>query len=141
MRHIAKPHYLLFSESARVKSTGAELVRTGSWRFQLESIDGSATFAAMDEETGMTNERLELLAVVRGLEALDQPSQVTLVTSSRYVSHGIRFGLAGWRETRWCWEYFGRMTPICNADLWRTSQSIRFSCTACTTRGLTSASA
>ena len=121
MTSLDKPHYLLFSESGvgkrGTKSSG--LARPGSWRFQLESIDGRATFSAMDEETGMSGERLELLAVVRGLEALDQPSQVTLVTNSRYVSHGLRFGLAGWRESSWEWEHFGRRTPVANADLWQ----------------------
>ena len=39
-------------------------------------------------------ERLELLAVVRGLEGLEQPSRVTLVTSSRYVSRGLTMACA-----------------------------------------------
>ncbi len=67
----------------------------------------------------MSPERLELLAVVRGLEALEQPSKVTLVTTSRVVRRGLRFGLELWRENQWHWERFGRMAPIKNADLWQ----------------------
>ena len=43
---------------------------------------------AADDEAEATPERLELLAVVRGLEALDQPSRVTLVTGSRFLCWG-----------------------------------------------------
>ena len=64
-------------------------------------------------------ERLELLSVVRGLEALDQPARVTLITSSRYVRLGLRYGLEEWRRNRWCWEHFGKLVPIKNQDLWQ----------------------
>ena len=83
----SQPHFLLISgaESGRYSS--------GRWRFLLESVDGRSVLEASDEEQGVAGERLELLAVVRGLEALEQPSRVTLVTSSRHVSRGFRFGL------------------------------------------------
>ena len=40
-----------------------------------------------------------LLAVVRGLEALPEPSRVTLVTTSGWIRRGLRFGLDNWRDT------------------------------------------
>ena len=61
----------------------------------------------------------ELLAVVRGLEALQQPSRVTLVTPSRYVARGIVRCLDDWRASQWQWERFGRVEPIRDHDLWR----------------------
>ena len=64
-------------------------------------------------------ERLELLAVVRGLEALEQPSRVTLVTPSKYVNRGLTYGLAEWRANDWQWEHFGEMVPVKNRDLWQ----------------------
>ena len=64
-------------------------------------------------------ERLELLAVVRGLEALDQPSRVTLVTPSKYVHRGLLYGLEEWRTNGWSWEHFGQMVPVKNRDLWQ----------------------
>ncbi len=82
---------------------------------------------AADEEPGTPADRLELLAIVRGLEALDQPSRVTLFTASRYVARGLRFGLESWRESDWQWERFGQMQPVKNADLWqRIDQAMRF---------------
>jgi hypothetical protein len=72
-----------------------------------------------DEEATACGERLELLAVVRGLEALDGPARVTLVTKSRYVSRGLRFGMAEWRVNDWQWERFGRVVPVKDHDLWQ----------------------
>jgi ribonuclease HI len=119
---VPAPHYLLFSESeggrvtADTQQSGG---RRGQWRFVLETVDGSSRLEAADEEADLPENRLELLAVVRGLEALGQPSRVTLVTPSRYVNRGFRYGLDQWRENGWCWERFGEMTPIKNRDLWQ----------------------
>ncbi len=109
---VATPHYLLFSESCRKSSQG-------QWRFVLQSIDGTEQFEAADAEPDARGERLELLAVVRGLEALAQPSRVTLVTPSRYVNRGLTYGLAEWRVNGWRWEHFGEMVPVKNRDLWQ----------------------
>lgn len=119
MRKPERPHFLLFSATEPQAEGSRGPDAGGRWRFQLESLDGSATFGAADREPAMDAARLELLAVVRGLEALDGPCRVTLVTPSRYVRRGIRFGLRGWRESDWCWEAFGRMQRVPNADLWR----------------------
>jgi ribonuclease HI len=129
------PHYLLFSESSYPSSNRANLPdQDGGWRFVLEAVDGSATMEASDREQGVSISRLDLLAVVRGLEALPQPSRVTLVTTSRYVSRGLRFGLAEWRENGWQWEDFGRMSPINNADLWqRVDRAMRIHTVQCRT--------
>jgi len=106
-------HYLLFAE-AQVDSAEA-----GSWRFRLERVGSNFRFAATDEEPDCRLERLELLAVVRGLEALEAPSRVTLVTRSRYVSRGLRRGLEEWRSNDWHWERFGAWAPVRDADLWQ----------------------
>ncbi len=89
------------------------------WSFRLAADDGEVHLEATDFESDVTLERLGLLAVVRGLEALDQPSHVTLMNPSRVVSRGLRYGLDLWRETKWHWERFGQMTLIRNADLWQ----------------------
>jgi len=89
------------------------------WRFQLRTADGAPKIEAEDVEPNLSGERLQLLAVVRGLEALDEPSRVTLMTPSCYVREGIRYGLPEWRKNGWRWECFGQMVPIKNGDLWR----------------------
>lgn len=127
-----QPHYLLFSEAALApeESSGA-----ASWRFVLEHVQTDTRFSASDAEpmSGLdagaraSAERLELLAVVRGLEALDGPARVTLVTKSRYVSRGLKRGLAEWRNNGWRWERFGKLAPVRDADLWqRVDQALKF---------------
>jgi len=115
---VATPHYLLFSESCQKNSQG-------KWRFVLQTIDGTEQFEAADAEPDAQGERLVLLAVVRGLEALGQPSRVTLVTSSKYVNRGLKYGLSEWRANDWQWEHYGEMVPVKNQDLWQRLEAAR----------------
>jgi len=124
---VATPHFLLFSESSRKN-------QQGQWRFVLQSLDGAEQLEAADDEPEVQGERLELLAVVRGLEALEQPSRVTLVTPSKYVNRGLTFGLEEWRTNGWEWEHYGEMVPVKNRDLWqRVDQALRFHQLECRT--------
>lgn len=119
------PHFLLFSEASRA-------IDRGAWRFLLQSADGQEQFEAADEEPAVRGERLELLAVIRGLEALPAPSRVTLVTPSRYVSRGLNYGLDEWRANDFRWERFGELVPIKNRDLWqRVDRALQFHEVAC----------
>ena len=115
--HPPAPHFLLYSEAAAAADSQQAL--PGRWRFVLRNEAGETALQAADDEDGATPERLELLAIVRALESLDQPSGVTLVTSSRNVRRGLTYGLPLWRESAWQWERFGQMTPVKNGDLWR----------------------
>lgn len=110
---LVAPRYKLLAEARPVDD------QTLAWHFVLESVDGRFVLAADDVEPEAPSDRVELLAVVRGLEALDHPARVTLSTPSRYVSHGLRHGLDQWRENGWQWESFGQMTVIKNVDLWK----------------------
>jgi ribonuclease HI len=109
------PHYLLFTEAKYVSQPSPG----GRWRFVLEQIGTAARFEEADTESGIRGERLQLLSVVRGLEALEQQSHVTLITSSKYVGRGIRRGISQWRKNNWQWEKFGTLTLIKNHDLWQ----------------------
>ena len=113
MDNCSCPHFLLFSE-AQTDDTGHP-----RWRFALENVDSQQRLAASAEEEGAGAERAELLAAVRGLEALEQPSRVTLVTNSRYVARGIARDLDQWRSSGWTWERFGKQVPVRDEDLWR----------------------
>jgi ribonuclease HI len=106
------PHFLLFSEGTLDNNQPG-------WKFDLQSIGGDQRFSAADIEYETRASRMELLAVVRGLEALGQPSRVTLLTRSRYVRRGIRRELGLWRDRRWRWERFGNVVPIRDHDLWQ----------------------
>jgi ribonuclease HI len=85
----------------------------------LESGDGSHSLKVEDDEPDTQGERLELLALVRGLEAVPQPARVTVVATSPYVNRVLSGGLEEWRASDWQWERHGEMVPVKNADLWR----------------------
>ena len=63
-----------------------------------------------------TNNRMELTAAIRGLEALTRPCAVHLSTDSRYVMDGLTKWLAGWQKNGW---KTAAKQPVKNADLWQ----------------------
>jgi len=67
-------------------------------------------------EAATTNNRMELMAVIAGLEALKEPCEVTVVTDSQYVYNGMTKGWAlGWRARGW---HKADRSPALNPDLW-----------------------
>ena len=67
-------------------------------------------------EKNTTNNRMELMAVIVGLEALKEPCKGTVVTDSKYVSDAVTKGWAeGWRKKGW--KRSGG-APALNPDLW-----------------------
>lgn len=114
-----KPHYLLFCEGTAGQAFGFPEDDSSRWRFVLENVETGLKTEAWDHESILHPDRISLMAVIRGLEALDQPSKVTLVTTNRYVARGLQYGLVEWRENDFCWEHFGSIQPIRNQDLWR----------------------
>lgn len=67
-------------------------------------------------EAQTTNNRMELMAAIRGLEALNEPCEVTLVTDSEYVKKGITEWMANWKKRGW---KTAAKKPVANADLWQ----------------------
>jgi ribonuclease HI len=114
---LAAPHFLLYAEAAHCADSAA--CDAGRWRFVLRLPSGETSLEAADEEQETSPERLELLAVIRGLEALSQPSRVTLLSGSRAIRRGLEQGLSNWRENDWQWERYGRLAPVKNCDLWQ----------------------
>ena len=90
----------------------------GRWRFTLEVADGETILDAEDHDFGDLN-RLTLLAAVRGLESLEGPSVVTLLSNNRYLIRSLSNSLPRWRQNNFMWEHFGRRIDVQHADLWR----------------------
>ena len=70
-------------------------------------------------EPQTTNNRMELTAAVRGLEALKRRSQVELLTDSVYVGKGISEWLPKWKANGWRRKEKNKLVPIANEELWR----------------------
>ena len=67
-------------------------------------------------ESNSTNNRMELTAVIRALEALKRPCQVELTTDSKYVIQGITEWIGNWKRRGW---KTASKKPVLNVDLWQ----------------------
>ena len=75
-----------------------------------------------EEET--TNNRMELTAVIRGLEMLKRPSHVELFTDSVYVGKGLSEWITKWKANGWRRREGGRWVEVKNEDLWRRLEEL-----------------
>jgi ribonuclease HI len=67
-------------------------------------------------EVHSTNNRMELMAVIKALEALTKPSTVTIVTDSKYVQLGTTQWMPIWKKNNW---RTSERKPVKNQDLWK----------------------
>lgn len=86
----------------------------GGWGVVLQSAAG--TRELFDGDPNTTNNRMEMLAVIKGLEALTQPSAVTLFLDSQYVRKGITEWISGWKRKGW---RTAAGEPVKNVELWQ----------------------
>lgn len=68
-------------------------------------------------EDHTTNNRMELLAAIKGLESLTRPCQVDLYTDSKYLQQGMMSWLKSWKKNGW---RNSKKEPVKNEDLWRS---------------------
>lgn len=86
----------------------------GGWGVVLRY--GATTRELSGAEPQTTNNRMELLAAIRALEALKRPCAVVLTTDSTYVRDGITRWLPGWKRKGWRTASGG---AVKNQDLWQ----------------------
>lgn len=91
----------------------------GGWGALLQAKDGADVIkerSLQGGEADTTNNRMELLAAINALEALERPSVITVVTDSAYVKGGITAWLFGWKKNGW---KTSTKKPVKNVDLWQ----------------------
>lgn len=86
----------------------------GGWGVLLRANDTEKTLKGAEPET--TNNRMELMAAIKALEALKRPCKVSLTTDSQYVRKGITEWIINWKKRGW--KTAGKK-PVKNADLWK----------------------
>lgn len=86
----------------------------GGWGVVLEYGTARKTLHGGDPAT--TNNRMELTAVIRGLQALTRPCRVLVVTDSKYVIQGITEWLPNWKLRGW---RTAAKKPVLNSELWQ----------------------
>ena len=67
-------------------------------------------------EPATTNNRMEMMAAIAGLEALQRPCKVALFTDSTYVKDGVTKWIKGWKRNGW---KTADKKPVKNEDLWK----------------------
>lgn len=86
----------------------------GGWGALLRAGDRKKEIYGGDPDT--TNNRMELTAAIRALEALKRPCRVVLYTDSEYLRRGISEWLTKWKRNGW---RTANRKPVKNEDLWR----------------------
>ena len=86
----------------------------GGWGVLLRLGDKEKELCGGEPDT--TNNRMELTAVIRALEALKRPSIVAVHTDSQYVQKGISAWIHNWKRNGW---RTSDKKPVKNADLWQ----------------------
>lgn len=90
----------------------------GGWGVLLRSAGHERALSGAEPQT--TNNRMELTAAIRALEALKHPCSVDLYTDSQYVRGGITEWLAGWKKNGW---RTASRQPVKNQDLWQALEA------------------
>jgi ribonuclease HI len=99
----------IYSDGACKGNPGA-----GGWGALL--ISGGYRKEICGGEPNTTNNRMEMMAVIRALESLKRPSTVQVHTDSQYVQKGISEWMSGWKKRGW---RTADGKPVKNQDLWQ----------------------
>ena len=101
-------HVEIFTDGACSGNPGP-----GGWAALLRFKGVEKELSGAEADT--TNNRMEMMAAIRALEALTRPSEVLLTTDSKYVMDGIQKWVAGWQARGW---KTADKKPVKNQDLW-----------------------
>ncbi len=112
-----RPVVELFTDGACSGNPGP-----GGWAYILRHPDTEAERENSGGEPSTTNNRMELVAVIEGLSALERPCTVELFSDSQYVINGLREWLDAWKAKGWKRP---RNKPVINQDLWQKLDELR----------------
>ncbi len=112
-----KPQVLLFTDGACSGNPGP-----GGWAFILRHPTSGKEIERSGGETLTTNNRMELSAVIKGLEALTRPSRVEIWSDSQYVLNGLREWMASWKARGW---RTANKKPVKNLELWQELDELK----------------
>ena len=90
----------------------------GGWAFILRHVRSGTVKEESGGDPNTTNNRMELLAVIRGLAALKRPCLVELFTDSVYVGKGLAEWLPKWKARGWRRGPRNEPQPVKNQELW-----------------------
>ncbi len=109
------PDVVIFTDGACSGNPGP-----GGWGAILTSGENQRELCGGELHT--TNNRMEIMAAIRALQALKRPCRVELHTDSQYLRQGITEWLSGWKARGW---KTAAKAPVKNEDLWRELDEAR----------------
>jgi ribonuclease HI len=113
---LAGAQYNLYNDGACIVDT-----QLGGWAFVCDQLDREdvARHQSSGAASRTTNNRMELTAVVQGLESIPESARVEVVTDSLYVRKGMVNRLPAWKSQGWRAGSGRQLRSLCNADLWQ----------------------
>jgi len=91
----------------------------GGWGVWLKRSSAEKELYGGEQDT--TNNRMELMAAIQALEALNKPCAIKLYSDSKYVLQGITEWMVNWKKRGW---KTAAKKPVKNEDLWRRLDSV-----------------
>jgi ribonuclease HI len=91
----------------------------GGWAFILRDLKTGKELSGSGGQAETTNNQMELMAVIQGLNALKRRCRVKLYSDSKYVLQGLQEWLVGWKRNGWSRMEKGKKKPIKNLELWQ----------------------
>ena len=101
-------HIRLITDGSCLRNPGP-----GGWAAILVYRGRSKELVGSERQT--TNNRMEMTAVIRGLDAIRESCKVTVETDSQYLKNGITLWIRGWKRNGWVTSM---KKPVKNRDLW-----------------------
>ena len=108
------PRVQLFTDGACSGNPGP-----GGWAFILRHPSTGKSIERSGGEAETTNNRMELMGLISGLEALTRQANVEVITDSAYVKDGSTKWLPGWKRNGWQRREGGKLKPLKNVELWQ----------------------
>ncbi|MCA9289706.1 MAG: ribonuclease HI [Phycisphaerales bacterium] len=94
----------------------------GGWAYILRHPSTGKVVEHSGGEPATTNNRMELLAVIYGLESLERPCRVEVYSDSQYVTKGLSEWMDGWKARGW---RRSAKEPVKNVELWKRLDALR----------------
>lgn len=91
----------------------------GGWAYILKHPASGKVMEASGAEAATTNNRMELMGAIQGLNSLRRPCQVELVTDSQYLARGLSEWMPRWKAQGWRRKVGPSFKPVVNLDLWQ----------------------
>lgn len=109
-----EPEVLLYTDGACSGNPGP-----GGWAFILRHPSTGKEMEKSGGERETTNNRMELMAVIQGLQTLSRACNIELFTDSVYVGKGMTEWMPKWKKNNWRRKEGSQWKSVKNDDLWK----------------------